>query len=518
MKHARSPAETIPSADRRLAPYSAEAELAVLGGMLIDAAAVPLALDSLRREDFYREGNRHVFAAMGRLYGRGDVIDPVTLAEELRGAGALEAAGGLQVIASVLDAVPTASNVVHHIGIVREKATVRELREVGKAIVLAAESCGNGRAAEVMDRAEQALLAVSSRGRRNSTFRIKELLWPALGALEQRIAAAQENTAAVVTGFPTGFEELDELTAGFQNGDFIVVAARPSMGKTSFATGICQHAAITRGKSALVFSLEMAKDPLVARMLCSEARVDLARFRTGQLRDDDIPRLAQAAGLLGTAQIFIEDNPGLTIGDIRAIARAKHMELLREDAQRPEAERTGEGLGAIVVDYLQLVAGTGDEGNREQEVAAVSRGLKQLARELNVPVVGLSQLSRQVESRPSRRPQMSDLRESGSIEQDSDVIIFLYRPEYYFGPADEEGNSLEGLAVAIVGKQRNGATGDLHLSFYKEFARFDAPVKPARGIGASSGPPAPRTYVPRKGRRGSGRAAPLPPASAYEKD
>jgi replicative DNA helicase len=258
---------------------------------------------------------------------------------------------------------------------------------------------------------------------------------------------------------PTGFADLDELTAGFQKSDLVIVAARPSMGKTAFTLNIAQHAAITAQKAVAFFSLEMSKESLVQRMLTSEARVDASRVRTGRLRDDDYPRLAQAAGLLNTAPIYIDDTPGISILEMRAKAR-------RLKADRPD-------LALIIVDYLQLMTSSGRIENRQQEVSEISRGLKALAKEVEVPVVALSQLSRAVESRPDKRPLMSDLRESGAIEQDADLIMFLYRPEYYFGPVDKDGNSLEGKAEVIIGKQRNGATGNVSLMFHKEFTRFE---------------------------------------------
>lgn len=437
----------------RTAPYSPEAELAVLGGMLIDSDAVTKAIEVVDDSMFHREGNRRAFRAMVRIFQRGDVIDPVTLAEELRSAGDLEAVGGLQFIASVLDAVPTAANIEYHARIVREKAVLRRLIEAS-TITIQDTYAHQGDIDELLDKAESRIFQIAQTHERKGFVWIKELLWPAM----ERIELLSQNSSAV-TGVPTGFTDLDEMTAGFQKGDLVIVAARPSMGKTAFTLNIAQHAAISEGKCVAFFSLEMSKDSLVQRLLTSEARVDAGRVRTGRLRDDDYPRLAQAAGLLNTAPIFIDDTPGISVLEMRA--KARRLKSDRDD------------LSMIVVDYLQLMTGGSKSENRQQEVSEISRGLKALAKELEVPVVALSQLSRAVESRPDKRPMMSDLRESGAIEQDADVIMFLFRPEYYHGPTDKDGNSLEGRAEVIIGKQRNGATGTVNLMFHKEFTRFE---------------------------------------------
>lgn len=437
----------------RSPPYSAEAELSVLGAMLIDGDAIVKSVETVDDTMFYREGNRRLFRAMVRLWERGEVIDSVTLVEELRNAGDLESVGGMQYIATLLDAVPTAANVEYHARIIREKAVLRRLIEAATTIIQ--ETYANqGDVEELLDGAEQKIFQIAQTQDRKGFVWIKELLWP---AMEQIELLAQNSSA--ITGVPTGFVDLDEKTAGFQKGDLVIVAARPSMGKTAFTLNIAQHAAIAAKKPVAFFSLEMSKESLVQRMLTSEARVDAGRVRTGRLRDDDYPRLAHAAGLLNTAQIYIDDTPAISILEMRAKARR-----LKSDRQ---------DLGMIVVDYLQLMQGNGRTENRQQEVSEISRGLKALAKELEVPVVALSQLSRAVESRPDKRPMMSDLRESGAIEQDADVIMFLYRPEYYHGPVDKDGNSLEGRAEVIIGKQRNGATGTIQLMFMKEFTRFE---------------------------------------------
>jgi replicative DNA helicase len=448
-------AEAAPAAfTDRSPPYSAEAEISVLGGMLIDGDALAKAVEVVDDSMFYPEKHRRLFRAMVRLWERGEAIDAVTLADELKNAGDFESAGGMQYIATLLDAVPTAANIEYHAKIVREKAVLRRLIEAATGIIQ--ETYANqGDVDLLLDRAESSIFQIAQTHERKGFVWIKELLWPAM----EQIELLSQN-ASSITGVPTGFADLDVMTAGFQKGDLIIVAARPSMGKTAFTLNIAQHAAISAKKAVAFFSLEMSKESLVQRMLTSEARVDASRVRTGRLRDDDYPRLGVAAGLLNTAPIFVDDTAGISILEMRAKARR-----LKSDRQ---------DLALIIVDYLQLMQGNGKSENRQQEVSEISRGLKALAKELEVPVVALSQLSRAVESRPDKRPMMSDLRESGAIEQDADVIMFLYRPEYYYGPTDKEGNSLEGRAEVIIGKQRNGATGAISLMFLKEFTRFES--------------------------------------------
>jgi replicative DNA helicase len=440
-------------ADRK-PPYSPEAEMSVLGGMFIDGDAVAKAIEIVDDSMFYREGHRRIFRAMVRLWEQGEVVDAVTLTEQLKSAGDYESAGGAPYLAQLLDAVPTAANIEYHARIVREKALLRRLIEAASWIIQTTYEAG-GEVEELLDAAEQKIFQIAQTHDRKGFVWIKELLWPAM----EQIEMLSQNSSPI-TGVPTGFDDLDRLTAGFQKGDLIIVAARPSMGKTAFTLNVAQHAAISAHRSVAFFSLEMSKESLVQRMLTSEARVDASRVRTGRLRDDDYPRLAQAAGLLNTAPIYVDDTPGISILEMRAKAR-------RLKADRPD-------LSLIIVDYLQLMQGNGRTENRQQEVSEVSRGLKALAKELDTPVIALSQLSRAVESRPDKRPMMSDLRESGALEQDADLIMFLYRPEYYHGPTDKDGNSLEGRAELIIGKQRNGATGTVQLTFHKEYTRFES--------------------------------------------
>jgi replicative DNA helicase len=439
----------------RKPPYSYEAELSVLGGMLLDPDAVVRIIELIDDSMFYREGNRRLFRAMVRLWERGGVVDHITLSEELKNVGDFDAVGGTAFLAQLLDAVATSANIEYHAGIVREKALLRRLVEAATSIIQ--ETYENqGEVDDLLDTAEQKIFQVAQSHDRKGFVWIKEILWPTF----EKIEALQANSSSV-TGVPTGFADLDELTAGFQPGDLIIVAARPSMGKTAFTLNIAQHAAISAQKAVAFFSLEMSKEALVQRILCAEGRVDASRLRTGRLRDEEYAQLATAAGYLNTAPIYIDDTPAISVLEMRAKAR-------RLKADRPDLE-------LVVVDYLQLMRGSASRSeNRQQEVSEISRGLKALAKELNVPVVALSQLSRAVESRPDKRPMMSDLRESGAIEQDADLITFLYRPEYYFGPTDKDGNSLEGRAELIVAKQRNGATGVVNLMFFKEFTRFES--------------------------------------------
>lgn len=442
-----------PFHDRR-PPYSAEAELSVLGGMLIDADAIVKAIEILDDSMFYREGNRRLYRAMIRIWERGDVIDSVTLTEELRNSGDYEAVGGALFLAQLWDAVPTAANIEYHARIVRQKAVLRRLIESATSIIQRTYESQDD-VEQLLDEAEQQIFQIAQTHDRKGFVWIKEILWPTFERIEQL-----QNNDSSVTGVPSGFPDLDELTAGFQPGDLVIVAARPSMGKTAFTLNVAQHAAISARKAVAFFSLEMSKESLVQRILCAEGRVDAGRLRKGRLMDDEYARLATAAGYLNTAPIYIDDTPAISVLEMRAKAR-------RLKADRPDLEM-------VIVDYLQLMQGNGRTESRQQEVSEISRGLKALAKELNVPVVALSQLSRAVESRPDKRPMMSDLRESGAIEQDADLIMFLYRPEYYFGPVDKDGNSLEGRAELIVGKQRNGATGMVPLMFLKEFTRFES--------------------------------------------
>ncbi len=445
---------TLPVADRQ-PPYAPEAEISVLGGMLIDGDAVARALEVVDDSMFYREANRRIFRAMARLFQRGQVIDPITVSEELKKTEERDSVGGLAYLAELLDAVPTAANIEYHARIVRERALLRKLIEASSQIIRDSYEPGERTVEEVLDMAEHHIFQVAQSHDREGFVWIKKILYPTFEKIEQ-IQAAQGG----ITGIPTGFTDLDEMTGGFQRGDLVIVAARPSMGKTAMVTGVALHASITHQIPTAIFSLEMSKEQLVQRMLCSEALVDLGKLLRGRLSDDDYVRLAQAAGHLNTAPIWIDDSGALSVLEMRAKAR-------RLKAEQPD-------LGLIIVDYLQLMqAGPGGAENRQQEVSAISRGLKALAKELGVPIISLSQLSRAPEQRADHRPQLSDLRESGSLEQDADLVMFLYRPEYYVTPQEAAEKGLQGKAELIIGKQRNGPTGTVDLFFRKECTRFE---------------------------------------------
>jgi replicative DNA helicase len=439
----------------RQPPYAPEAEISVLGGMLIDGDAVAKALEFVDDTMFYREANRRVFRAMTRLFQRGQVVDPVTLGEDLSKTDELEGIGGMSYIAELLDAVPTAANIEYHARIIRERALLRRLIEASSHIIRDAYESGERTVEQVLDEAEQRIFQVAQSHEREGFVWIKKILYPTFEKIEELQAAK-----GGITGVSTGIPQLDEMTGGLQRGDLLIVAARPSMGKTAFVTGVGLHAAIAQQVPVAIFSLEMSKQQVVQRMLCSEALVDLGRLLRGRLQDDDFARLAQAAGHLNTAPVWIDDSGSINVLEMRAKSR-------RLKADQPD-------LGLIIVDYIQLMSGGADAENRQQEVSSISRGLKALAKELNVPIIALSQLSRAPEQRSDHRPQLSDLRESGSIEQDADLVMFLYRPEYYHTREEAQEKGLVGKAELIISKQRNGPTGAVDLFFRKECARFES--------------------------------------------
>jgi replicative DNA helicase len=440
----------------RKPPYSPEAETSVLGGMLIDGDAVARAIEVVDDSMFYREANRRVFRAMARLFQRGEVIDPITVSEELKKTDEIDAIGGMPYLAELLDAVPTAANVEYHARIVRERALLRRLIDASSQIIRGAYEVGERTVDEVLDEAEQRIFQVAQSHDREGFVWIKKILYPAFERIEQLQAAR-----GGITGVSSGYTDLDELTGGFQKGDLVILAARPSMGKTSLVVGIGLHAAIVHQVPVAIFSLEMSKEQIVQRMLCHEGLVDLGSLLRGRLSEDDYVRLAQAAGHLNTAPIWIDDSGGLTPIEMRAKAR-------RLKADQPN-------LGLIVLDYIQLMqSGAGNAENRQQEVSQISRSLKALAKELGVPILALSQLSRAPEQRTDHRPQLSDLRESGALEQDADLVMFLYRPERYTTAEEAEEKGLVGRSELIVGKQRNGPTGTVELFFRKECTRFES--------------------------------------------
>jgi replicative DNA helicase len=448
-----STAEALPG---RSAPWSNEAEQAVLGAMLLDQDAALRAAELLDDTLFYREGHRRLFRAMRRLIEQRIVIDHVTLREELGRRGELEAAGGEVYLAELLDAAPTAANLEAHAAIVREKSILRHLIEAATSIVTQVHE-GALSAGELLDTAESKIFHISQFRQVEGFTRLKEMLWPTMERVEML-----QKSGKRITGVPSGFIELDALTSGFQNSELIIVAARPSMGKTAFCLNLAAHAAIDAQAGVAIFSMEMSKEQLVQRLLCAEGRVDAQHLRQGQLRDDDFTRLARAAGVLSGCPIWIDDQPALTLLEMRAKARRLRLD---------------NDVSMIIVDYLQLMRSPQYSKDRVQEISDISRSLKGLARELDIPVIALSQLSRASEQRGGERtPILSDLRDSGAIEQDADLVIFIHRPEMYLDlrkKAEADGKVLDGKASIDIAKHRNGPTGVVELHFEKKFTRFD---------------------------------------------
>lgn len=432
----------------KVPPQALEAERAVLGGVLLEPEAATRAVEMVVPEAFYRPAHAMIFRAMVSLFTRHEPIDVMTLSEELRKAGDLESIGGIAALTELVDSVPTAANIEHYAKIVLEKHILRQLIHASSLITQDCYRAGIP-AGDILDEAEQKIFRVSESRISQGFLHIKDVLKERFEEI-QKVHESRES----VTGLSTGFIDLDKYTAGFHPSDLVIVAGRPSMGKTSFALNIAQHVGLEEKKPVAIFSLEMSKELLVQRLLCSEAHVDAQKVRRGFTSAKDIERLTNAAGLLSEAKIFIDDTPAITTLDMRARARRLKAEY---------------DLSLIVVDYLQLARASDRIENRQQEISSISRSMKALAKELSVPVVALSQLSRAVESRGGdKRPMLSDLRESGAIEQDADLVLFLYRPEFY-DPGDPEK---EGKAELIIGKQRNGPTGTVHLIFEAQYTRF----------------------------------------------
>ncbi len=442
-------AAVVPATTGRLPPQSLEAEEAVLGGILLDNRALDQALETLGVEDFYREAHRRIFQALIDLDERSEPADVITITECLKRRGDLESVGGAASIAELVDRTATASNVAFYAKIVRDKAILRRLVEAGSDIAQQA-SLGVSDVGEILDRAEQSVLDIANR-RMRPFAPLEQIVVTTVGQIEDMYRNPEG-----LTGVPSGLIDLDKLTSGFQPADLVILAGRPSMGKSALATNIGQYVASQTGKAVGMFSLEMSKESLVMRMLCGQARIDSSKIRTGTLTDEDFPRLAMAAGELADLPFFIDDTPGLSALELRAKARR----LKRENEEH--------GLGLIIVDYLQLMQAHRQVDNREQEISLISRSLKALAKELEVPVLALSQLNRAVESRADKRPMMSDLRESGAIEQDADVIAFVYRDDFYNKASPDQG-----VAEVIIAKQRNGPQGTARLAFRREFTTFE---------------------------------------------
>jgi replicative DNA helicase len=434
-------------AAERMLPHNLEAERSVLGAVLLHNEAFNHAAELIDARDFFRDAHRRIFEKMVILSERGEAIDLVTLKDELGRSGSLDDVGGPAYIASLVDGVPRAVNIEHYARIVKEKSTLRNLIYSANKILSSAYEAEED-ASVILDRAEQDIFAIAEGSIREGFVSMRDLAHLSFETIEKAHARQQ-----MITGVPTGFADLDELTAGFQPSDLIIIAARPSMGKTSLVLNIAQHVGIKTDMTVGIFSLEMAKEQLFLRLLQAEAGIDGHRLRTGFVGEKDWGKLSHALGTLSEAKIFIDDSPVIGVLEMRAKAR------------RLKAEH---GLHLLVVDYIQLMQGRGRFENRVLEVASISRGLKGLAKELKIPVVVLSQLSRAPESQ-RRRPQLSDLRESGALEQDADVVLLIYR-EGQYDPTPEN----EGVAEIIVGKQRNGPTGSIRLAFIKEHTRFES--------------------------------------------
>ena len=433
-------------------PHNIEAEQAVLGGVLLENESFNGILEILNENDFYHSAHRKVFLSMLELYNKNQPIDLITLTDTLQARNQLDETGGASYLTSLVENIPTAANISYHAKIIKEKATLRTLINTASEIASMGYEDG-GNVDMVLDQAEKSIFEISESTIRPSFYPIRTLVNQSLNTIE-----TLHQRKELITGVPTGFEGLDRLTSGLQPSDLVIVAGRPSMGKTSFALNIAQHAALEAKMTIGIFSLEMSKEQLSLRMLCSEARVDAQRLRSGFLEKSDWPKLASAAGSLAETPIFIDDTPALSVLEMKAKARR----LMSEH-----------GLKLIIVDYLQLMSGGGGVERREQEISEISRSLKALAKELNLPVVALSQLNRKVEDRHDKRPQLADLRESGAIEQDADVIIFIYRDEVY---NKSESTDNKGVAEIIIGKQRNGPTGMIKLVFIDKYATFKNPA------------------------------------------
>jgi replicative DNA helicase len=430
----------------KVPPHSVEAEQSVLGSMLLSKEAIYVALERLKSDDFYLEAHRTIFDIIAELHENREPVDLITVTETLRNRKMLESVGGVTYLTTLTEVVPTPANIAQYCKIVEEKALLRRLLEATSKILSMAYEARED-VEELLDEAERRIFAIVQKRRVDNFHHIKDVLLATFERIEQLY-----NSKGGITGVPTGFPDLDAMTSGLQPSDLILVAARPSMGKTAFALNIAQNAAIRHRIPVAIFSLEMSKEQLVQRMLCAESNVDSHKLRTGRLEEDDWPRLARAMGPLSEAPIYIDDTPGITCLEIRAKAR------------RLKAEK---GLGLVVIDYLQLIAGRGQSENRQQEISEISRSLKALARELNVPVLALSQLSRAPDVRSDHRPVLSDLRESGSQEQDSDLVAFLYREDYYNPNTDRKN-----IAEVIIAKQRNGPTGKVELLWLSQYTKF----------------------------------------------
>lgn len=432
----------------RIPPQNLDAEQSTLGSMLLEKEAIYKGSEILRPDDFYREAHRVIFEVVVHLANKGEPVDMITVSEELKQRGMLDKVGGVAYLTQLANFVPTAANVEHYANIVAEKSLLRSIISVATNIVKMGYE-GSEEVDVILDRAEKDIFEISQKRNVKGFVSLRSILVETF----ERIEKLYESKGGV-TGLPTGYPDFDRMTAGLQPSDLIILAARPSMGKTTFALNLGEYAAVELKVPAIIFSLEMSKEQLALKLLCSEAGVDNQRIRTGTLRDDDWPKLSHALGRLSDAMLFIDDTPGISALEIRAKTR------------RIKAEY---GLGLIIIDYLQLMGSRSRSENRQQEVSEISRSLKALARELDVPVIALSQLSRAVEQRADKRPGLADLRESGSLEQDADIVGFLYREDYYNPETDRKN-----ITELIIAKQRNGPVGSVDFYFQKEFSKFQS--------------------------------------------
>lgn len=430
----------------RVPPNNLEAEQSVIGAMLLDKGAISTASEIVQGEDFYRDAHRLIYEAIMELYDKDEPVDLVTIVDCLRGKGILENVGGITYISNLVSSVPTTANVKYYAKIVDDKSTLRKL------IKSSSETMDKCYAAyedvpSILDVAEKDIFDISQKAITHDFESMNKILQKGFDEIEKLYV-----NKGSITGIPSGFSDLDSKTSGFQKGDLVLVAARPSMGKTAFAINVAQYASLKNNNSVAIFSLEMSKDQLAYRMLCAEANIDMLKLRTGNIDEDDWVKLAKAAGPLASSKIFIDDTPGISVTEMRSKCRRLKIE---------------HGLDLIVIDYLQLVQGRIRSENRQQEVSDISRSLKTLAKEMDAPVIALSQLSRAPEARADHRPMLSDLRESGSIEQDADVVCFLYRDDYYNKESDKKN-----IAEVIISKQRNGPTGTVELYFIGQYTKF----------------------------------------------
>ncbi len=429
----------------RIPPQNVEAEQSVIGSMILDKEVIPVVTESIKSEDFYRDDHKEIFEAIFELSEKGEPCDLITVSDKLKSRGTLDGVGGLEYLANIATRVPTTANIKYYLEIVLEKSILRKLIHASTDIINMSYEARD-EVAVILDKAEQNIFSILQNRDTKGFVHIKDVLVDAFDRLE-----VLYNNKDEITGIPTGFEELDRITAGFQNSDFILVAARPAVGKTAFVLNIAQYVAIHAQIPVALFNLEMSKEQLVNRILCCEAMVDSQKLRTGKLDEEDWQKIGMALGPLSEAPIYIDDTAGSTIMDIRAKARRLKLE---------------KKVGLVVIDYLQLIQGRGRE-NRQQEISDISRQLKILAKELNVPVVALSQLSRGVESRSDKRPILSDLRDSGAIEQDADIVMFLYRDDYY-----EEDSDQKNIVEVSIAKHRNGSTGKFELVWIPQYTKF----------------------------------------------